>query len=287
MTREPSPPADTELEWSRWDTRYQRVAQALIATFVLSAMFCLYLFITKEIPVLYVTEPWKDDPYDALRSFDFVALPVLAVLGTWRFLLSTTSTTVPIRRIIDLIRTCYLLIGLSLFTIASEWLSTVRAAKRARRPVQAAVDWMDEVAAAWIRRYPLTFLAAVSAFLALLSNAVQIVSEGYDPVFAIYFLTVSASSHYAFFAIANRYMNLIATPPLVQHPLRLIGVATAASIPLTEAFRQNLSWMIGLHSDLTTPTQLYTLTALVAAATATLTLAVCLVIKRAMPDNAE
>lgn len=344
------PNDDPAQEWSRHDARYRRVARAVIGTLILSAVVCLYNFITKEIPALYVTEPWKDDPYDALRSFDFIAIPVPTVLAAWRFLLSPASTTVPVQRIIDLARTCYVLTGLILLTIASEWLSvllrthvadwtattlgiicvlavltlatilvlvlltiarkslagvpapghpdwlgdgvyflraTARAARPACRPILAATDWIDHVAADWIRRHPLTFLATVAVLLALVGDALQLASEGYDPVFAIYFLTVSATGYYAFFAIVSRYLNLIAMPPLAQHPVRLIGVTTAASIPLTEALREYLSWIIGLPDGIATPVQLYALTALIAAGTATVTLLISLIIKATTQDNAK
>ena len=337
-------------EWPRRDARYRRVARALIGSIILSAAFCLYIFLAKEVRSLYVTEPWQDDPYDALISFEFVALPVLTILAAWRFLLSAASTTAPVRRIIDLTRTCSVLTGIIVLTIASEWLSvllhthpagwttttlgvicvlglltaatlvvvvflafaraslrhvpapqqpdwlgdgvhflrvTAAAAGPARRPIRAATDWIDHVAAEWIRRYPLTFLAAVAALLALLSDAFQIVSESYDPLFGIYFLTVSATGYYAFFAIASRYLNLIAMPPLTQHPARLIALTTAASIPLTEAFRQYLSWIIGAHRDIGTPTQLYVLTAIIAAATAGVTLIISLIIKPADKEDAK
>lgn len=336
------PNSNMEQEWTRSDPRYRQVARAVIGALILSGVFSLYSFITKEIPALYVTEPWQDDPYDALRSFDFIAIPVPAVLATWRFLLSTTSTTAPVQRIIDLARTSYLLTGLVLLVIASEWLSVLlrtrvadwtitthvifgvltvltlatlavlalltiarktlastpapghpdwlddgvyflRVAARplplARRPILAAADWIERVAANWIRRYPLTFLATIAIFLALGGDAHQVISEHYGVGFAIYFLTVSATGYYAFFAIVSRYLNLIAIPPFAHHPARLIGVTVAASIPLTEAFRQYLSWIIGLHGDITTASQLYALTAVIAAGTATMTLLICLIIK--------
>ena len=350
MTHQPQTPESNAQEWARRDARYRRVARALIGTIIVSAVFCLYIFLAKEVRSLYVTEPWQDDPYDALISFEFVALPVLTVLAAWRFLLSVTSTTAPVRRIIDLTHTCYLLTGIILLTIASEWLSvllhthsadwttttlgiicvlglltaatlvvvvflalaratlrhvpaprqpdwlgdgvyflrvTAPAAGPARYPIRAATDWIDHVAADWIRRYPLTFLAAVAALLALLSDAFQIVSESYDPLFGIYFLTVSATGYYAFFAIASRYLNLSAMPPLTQHPARLIALTTAASIPLTEAFRQYLSWIIGVHGESGTPTELYVLTALIAAATAAVTLIISLIIKRTSKHNTK
>jgi hypothetical protein len=331
------------VEWPRSDSRYRQVARALIGSLILSVAFCLYSFITKEVRWLYVTEPWRDDPYDALRSFDFVAVTVPTVLAAWRFALSGTAPRVSVQRIVDLTRACYLLAGLILVMIASEWLSVVlrthvdgwntttfmliwvlaaftvatlavfvllaiarralasvqapgrpdwlddgvyflricaRIAGPARRSILAAAHWIDRFAAGWIRRYPLTFLCAVAVLLAIIADTNQIVQEGYTVDFAIYFLTVSATGYYAFFAIVSRYLNLIAIPPLTQHPARFAGITTAASIPLTEAFRQYLSWVIGVRGDIETPAQLYLLTAVIAAATATVTLITGLITSR-------
>jgi hypothetical protein len=332
----------TAPEWSRRDVRYRRVSRALAGAIVLSAAFCLYIFFAKEVRPLYVTEPWQDDPYDALISFEFIALPVLTVLAAWRSLLSTASTTAPLQRIIDLARTCYVITGLIVLTICAEWFSVIgrthsadwtaatsgvisvlgiltaativvaallniargtlrgapapgkpdwigdgiyflrltgRATGPVGRPIRAVADWTDRVASAWIRRYPLTFLACVATLLALLGGGKQIINEDYDPGFAIYFLTVTSTSYYAFFAIASRYLNFISIAPLRDHPARLVVLTTAASIHLTAAFRQYLDWIIGIHGAIGTPAQLYLLTAVIAIATAAVTLIITLIIK--------
>lgn len=336
-------------EMSHKDPAYRQVSRALIGSIVLSAGFCLYIFFAKETPSLYVHEPWQDDPYDALISFEFVVLPVLTVLCACRFLLSARDAAVPGRRIVDLVRGCYLLNGIVAVTVAAEWLSVflgthpadrspvtagvlaVLAAfsaanllilillavafKRIRgrgpsagqpdwladgllfleliagafgplgKPMRVVTDWANRAATRWIRRYPLSFLAIVSVVLAILGGAVQIIREGYGPEFATYFLTVNGASYYAFFAIANGYLGLIAAAPIAHHPGRLAVITTTASIPLVTAFRQFLGGIVGATENNTTAAQLYLLTALVAAATAAVTVVISLIVRRLAPSQ--
>jgi hypothetical protein len=332
---------------SRKDSAYRQFSRALIGSIVLSTAFCLYIFFAKETPSLYAHEPWQDDPYDALISFEFVVLPVLTVLCACRFLLTARDAAAPGCRIVDLMRACYLLNGIVAVTVAAEWLSVLlgthaadwspvtagvlavlaafstaillvlvlvamaltrirgrgpstgqpdwladgllfleliaRALGPQSKPMRVVTDWANRVATRWIRRYPLSFLAIVSVALAILGGAVQIIREGYGPEFATYFLSVNGASYYAFLAIANAYLGLIATPPIAHHPGRVAVITTAASIPLATAFRQFLGWIVGATGNNATASQLYLLTALVAAATAAVTVLISLIIRRLAP----
>jgi hypothetical protein len=332
---------------SRKDSAYRQFSRALIGSIVLSTAFCLYIFFAKETPSLYAHEPWQDDRYDALISFEFVVLPVLTVLCACRFLLTARDAAAPGCRIVDLMRACYLLNGIMAVTVAAEWLSVLlgthaadwspvtagvlavlaafstaillvlvfvamaltrirgrgpstgqpdwladgllfleliaRALGPQSKPMRVVTDWANRVATRWIRRYPLSFLAIVSVALAILGGAVQIIREGYGPELATYFLTVNGASYYAFLAIANAYLGLIATPPIAHHPGRVAVITTAASIPLATAFRQFLGWIVGATGNNATASQLYLLTALVAAATAAVTVLISLIIRRLAP----
>ncbi|MGO4857319.1 hypothetical protein AB4074_08440 [Arthrobacter sp. 2MCAF14] len=334
---------------SRIDPACRRLSRALAGSILLSAAFCLYIFFAKETRSLYVHEPWQDDPYDALISFEFVVLPVLTVLCACRFLVCARHAAVPGRRIMDLIRACYLLNGIVAVTVAAEWVSVLlgthaadwtpvtagvlavlaafstaillililltvaRMGIRTRvpsagqpdwladgllfleliarafgppgKPVRVVIVWTNRISSRWIRRYPLTFLAGVSAVLAILGGAVQIIQEGYGPGFATYFPAVNGASYYAFFAIANAYLGLIATEPIAHHPGRLAAITAAASIPPAVAFRQFLGWIVGATGDHATAPQLYLLTALVAATTAAVSVVIGLIVRRLVPTQ--
>ena len=62
-------------------------------------------------------------PYDVLVSLDFVALPLLVVMGVLRVQLCRRYEPVPARRVVDLLRVCRVAVGLSLVTQAAEWIA--------------------------------------------------------------------------------------------------------------------------------------------------------------------
>lgn len=68
--------------------------------------YIAFTVLTKEIPALYLRQPWRNDPYDALVSFDFVALPLLVHIGALRVLLFRLYEALPARRVVDLLRVC-------------------------------------------------------------------------------------------------------------------------------------------------------------------------------------
>jgi len=72
---------------------------------------------------LYLHQPWQDDPYDALVSSDFVALPLLVVIGVLPVQLCRRFEAQPARRLVGLLRVCGVAIDLSLATQLAEWVA--------------------------------------------------------------------------------------------------------------------------------------------------------------------
>jgi hypothetical protein len=46
---------------------------------VLGVLFFAVVWTTKEFSPIYTSQPWRDDPYDALVSFTLVAVPLWSV----------------------------------------------------------------------------------------------------------------------------------------------------------------------------------------------------------------
>ena len=62
----------------------QHVGRAIVGSLAVAAAYAVFTVLAKETPALYLHQPWQDDPYDALVSFDFVAVPLLVVIGGLR-----------------------------------------------------------------------------------------------------------------------------------------------------------------------------------------------------------
>ena len=60
------------------DPSRRRIGLAAVMALWTAAGFVVYLWVAKEIRLLYVHEPWQNDPYDAVVSFAFFFVPILA-----------------------------------------------------------------------------------------------------------------------------------------------------------------------------------------------------------------
>jgi hypothetical protein len=103
-----------------------QAGHAILSSLALAAAFATFTVATKETPALYLHQPWQDDPYDALISFDFVALPLLVIIGALRLPLCRRHEALPVRRVEDLLRVCRVAIALVLGTQVAEWIAVVR-----------------------------------------------------------------------------------------------------------------------------------------------------------------
>src|SRR5262249_13248114 len=108
-----------------------RAGWAIVGSLGIATVYTVVTVMAKETPALYVHQPWQDDPYDLLVSFDFVALPLLVAISVLRVQLCRRYAPLPVRRMADLLRAAGLAIGLSLATQVAEWVAVVRGAHRA------------------------------------------------------------------------------------------------------------------------------------------------------------
>ena len=105
------------------DRRRRTVGRAVVAVLAASLVFYADIWFSKEIPALYAHSAWRDDPYDALISFMFVAVPLLVCLSAVRLRLCRRLEPLPVRRALDLLQICQLLCVAMGLTLAGEWVS--------------------------------------------------------------------------------------------------------------------------------------------------------------------
>lgn len=101
----------------------KRIGLAVIAGLWTTAAFVIYLWVAKEIPALYLREPWQDDPYDAIVSFAFFFVPILAALCVVRAALCRRDRPLPLTRARDLLVTGRLMAAIAGVTLLAEWVS--------------------------------------------------------------------------------------------------------------------------------------------------------------------
>jgi hypothetical protein len=99
------------------------LGRSVVAVLVVSVVFYAYVWLAKEVPFLYAQTPWRDDPYDAVISFMFVAVPLLICLSAVRLVLCRRFEPLPVRRALNLVQICWLLCLAMAVTLASEWVS--------------------------------------------------------------------------------------------------------------------------------------------------------------------
>ncbi len=97
------------------------LGRAVLGGLALGCAFWLVTGLAKEIPALYAPQPWREDPYDALVSFDLVAVPVLVAASAVRVALCRRAEPLPVVRGQDLLRASAVLLGLMTLTLAAEW----------------------------------------------------------------------------------------------------------------------------------------------------------------------
>ncbi len=105
------------------DRQRSALGRMVVAVLGVSVGFYVYIWLSKEVPVLYAQTPWRDDPYDAVISFMFVAVPVLVCLSAVRLLLCRRFEPLPLRRALNLVQICWLLCLAMALTLVSEWVS--------------------------------------------------------------------------------------------------------------------------------------------------------------------
>lgn len=327
--------------WAGWevgDPARRVFGRAVAGSVLLASLLFAFVAVGKELPALYAHEPWQDDPYDALVSFELLALPALIGLSALRLLLCRADEPLPARRVVDLLRMSRVLIWLGGVTVTSLWLSVLagdhrsawtpvtaglltglaaltvltgagarlvgraRRAARDRGDAPERPDWLsdalvlaqrltervlgevpasrrllervDSVVVAAVRRHPLGAAAAGSLVAAAVTDAPQVMLEQYRPAFAAYFAGVTACGLFAFTVVAGAYLHIVGRSGRSRSAAGYAFVLACASVPITAAFRDSLWWLVGTderHGDLPA---LLALTAVVAGATALVTVLV-------------
>ncbi|HXC77435.1 MAG TPA: hypothetical protein VNU19_10320 [Candidatus Acidoferrum sp.] len=105
------------------DPSRRRIGLAAVMALWTAAGFVIYLWVAKEIRLLYVHEPWQDDPYDAVVSFAFFFVPILAALCLTRAALCKSAEPLPVRRARELLIGSRLMLAVAGVTLGAEWMS--------------------------------------------------------------------------------------------------------------------------------------------------------------------
>lgn len=105
------------------DHRRPPIGRAVVSTLGVSSVFIGYVWVAKEIRPLYVHTPWADDPYDAVISFAFFFVPLLAGMCFLRAPSCQRSRPLPIRRARELLLASRLALAIIGATLLGEWVS--------------------------------------------------------------------------------------------------------------------------------------------------------------------
>ena len=112
-----------QLRLSVGDPQRLIIGRAVRLTLVAAAVFSAFAYVAKEVPSLYLHEPWQSDPYDTLVSFSIVFVPLVAMVNFLRIPLCRKDRELPLQRVRDLIRGCRLIVGIALATVLADWVS--------------------------------------------------------------------------------------------------------------------------------------------------------------------
>jgi predicted secreted protein len=108
------------------------LGRAVKLTIFATVLFTAFAFFDKELPWLYIHEPWRDDPYDTFVSFAIIFNPLVLIVTLVRIPLLKKNRELPARRVRDLVRGCRLMISIAMITLIADWVSV---ALRANRPI--------------------------------------------------------------------------------------------------------------------------------------------------------
>jgi hypothetical protein len=118
-------------ELSVGDPARRRAGFAVISSLAVVTTYGAVTVLTKEIHALELHQPWQDDPYDVLVSFDFAILPLLVITGALRAQLCRRYEPLPARRLVDLVRAAWVAVWLSGATALAEWIAVALGLHRA------------------------------------------------------------------------------------------------------------------------------------------------------------
>lgn len=107
------------------DPARSAIGRAVLGSLLLLAVFFAFIWIAKELPGLYVHEPWQDDPYDAMVSVALWSVPLLMGVCGVRVALCRRLSVLPARRALDALRVSRLLVAIVVLTLTGNWVSVV------------------------------------------------------------------------------------------------------------------------------------------------------------------
>jgi hypothetical protein len=117
--------------------------RAIVTSLVVSAVFEVALFASKETPAIYNHAPWLNDPYDTAVSFALFCVPLVAIPSALRLLADRADRQVPAdragqadqvcrtaARLADLLRACGVALAVVAATLAVCWAAVAADANR-------------------------------------------------------------------------------------------------------------------------------------------------------------
>lgn len=116
---------------------------------------------------------------------------------------------------------------------------------RWRGPGLRAVRWADRELLARVRRRPLVAVGAFSLVFGVGVSAPQVVLEQYAWTMALFYVSVTACSVFAFVVVAGAHLRLVSPSESAPGTAVRSFVAACASVPLAVGFRGSLWWVVG------------------------------------------
>ncbi len=107
------------------DPRRKLIGRAVVGMLLTAAAFVAFAWITKQVVWLSAHSPWAEDPYDAVVSFTFFFVPLVAGLCLVRLPLCRSDKPQSVERMVDLLRGSRVAIAAVLVTLVADWASVL------------------------------------------------------------------------------------------------------------------------------------------------------------------
>lgn len=105
------------------DDRRRALGRPAVWSLMFATSFLVVILLTKEVAGLYAAEPWREDPYDALVSFAFGAIPLIVGAGFVRLRLCRRYEPLPVRRLTEVFDLSRSALAVVIAVVVSEWIS--------------------------------------------------------------------------------------------------------------------------------------------------------------------
>jgi hypothetical protein len=135
---DPPPPSLASLAVG--DPARPLIGRAVRGTLLAGAVFSVLTGPVKQIGPLYEHAPWLNDPFDTAVSFGMFFVPLAAACCLARVPLCRRYEPLPVARVQDLLRGCWVVLGVAGLTLLTEWVSV---AIGANRPQWNGATWLQ------------------------------------------------------------------------------------------------------------------------------------------------